>query len=797
MPTLDLSKYTEVFHEDFESITGIDRSKFPKIWGNSSDFSFTKGAVTLTSRASEGWANVGFMTSVSGGSNGWMYGLFQVTASLQAGEGVGPCIVLWPNDDVWPGPEIDLLERIDNTTGYYTVHWKGSDGKDKYSYQTFSLDLTQPHTYAVDWQPGSLTYYIDGVQLFHTTQHVPTQAEAFGVEVTAAGSKPVSSSVSMTVYDMSVSQLRLGTSPMTFAAPLTTMIPAGLGSYGTAADGETVLATAGDHSFVLSGNNQIARAVGGAANITASGNAARITTGNANDTITVSGTGSAIDAGAGINTIHDNGSGTIITLPAAGKGVDRIFGAEFTNGAVFDLRMALADVGWGGEMTNLAQYLTVRPINGGADLQVAIMLGNWTGIATLYGHGQQTMAAFLQHAILSGTSPAAAGVGPIAPGTTTPPAAPSNTAAASLVVAKSNDWTGRTASATSLRGTSSPNATITVTRNGAALGTATADVSGQWNVDLSNVTGAAHVVITSQAAAGNTAVASLSLDVLGLGTPMDGIVKIGMTSRDLGTQLRNGTTLLYGTGTGTIRLADGDFSLGTSTTPAFVARLYQSLLGRTADANGMAVWSNALGQQPPGTVTNAFINSAEYAARHGTQSDSTSIAGLYHDVLGRDGEADGMQTWIGALASGISRGDVAAAFVSSGEAQQHWADLTSQGLFAYDLDAEVVREVYKTGLGREAEAGAIGTWGNALHQGMSLTDFCTAISNSGEFQGRHAAQSDSAYVASLYQDGLGRTIDPAGGACWTGMLASGMSRGSLLMAIATSQECRQNLDWAL
>ena len=65
---------------------------------------------------------------------------------------------------------------------------------------------------------------------------------------------------------------------------------------------------------------------------------------------------------------------------------------------------------------------------------------------------------------------------------------------------------------------------------------------------------------------------------------------------------------------------------------------------------------------------------------------------------------------------------------------------------------------------------------------------------SAEFQALHGAQSDTAFIASLYQDGLGRPPDAAGARFYAGLLNSGAgSRADVLADIATSFEASVHL----
>ncbi|MBN9508373.1 MAG: family 16 glycosylhydrolase, partial [Alphaproteobacteria bacterium] len=218
--TLNLSNYSTVWKDDFGSDSSINTSLWQEIWGNSNDFRFGSGGLTLTSYASEGWKNVGIQTNdFHGPGSSYGYGLFQATFSLNSGEGAGPCILLWPATNGWPGPEIDLMEDWSDPsrqTGYATIHWAGSGNSDHYQTYSFHADMTKKTTVAMDWERGSLTFYVNGSKVFQTTSNVPKdyadggQNEAFGAEVTAAGTKAVSSSVSLHLYSMSYSTRNSG-----------------------------------------------------------------------------------------------------------------------------------------------------------------------------------------------------------------------------------------------------------------------------------------------------------------------------------------------------------------------------------------------------------------------------------------------------------------------------------------------------------------------------------------------------------------------------------------------------------
>jgi hypothetical protein len=226
--TLNIGNYIPVWYDIFASESKLNTSIFTEKWGNADDFSWA-GGLTITSYAREGWASAGFLQPDFGPTSSQGYGLYSVLFSMNANEGTGPAIVMWPANNVWPGPEIDLVEDWSDPsrqTGYATIHWKGADGSNQYQVYQFHADTTRPTQAAMDWEPGSLTFYVNGNQVFHYTgPNVPKDAadggvnEAFGAEVTQAGSNPVSSSVSLHLYDMIYSKPTVATGASTTLSP--------------------------------------------------------------------------------------------------------------------------------------------------------------------------------------------------------------------------------------------------------------------------------------------------------------------------------------------------------------------------------------------------------------------------------------------------------------------------------------------------------------------------------------------------------------------------------------------------
>jgi beta-glucanase (GH16 family) len=125
-----------------------------------------------------------------------LYGYFEARIKILDGAGFWPAFWLipqlppTPSPDVeyfWP-PEIDVLESRgqQSNMAYMNQHYSGTypvpgsklnnwsyGGGISGSYTVPSSLATGFHTYAVDWEPDRITWYIDGVERFHSTTNLP------------------------------------------------------------------------------------------------------------------------------------------------------------------------------------------------------------------------------------------------------------------------------------------------------------------------------------------------------------------------------------------------------------------------------------------------------------------------------------------------------------------------------------------------------------------------------------------------------------------------------------------------
>ena len=209
-PLPDQANWTEVFYDGFNDGT-LDASKWPIVYGGSQywnkafwwdrrDVVETNNELVVSAAILNGKWTAGGTTTMRwdlsrGDGFDFQYGRVEIRAAIDAGKGTGPAILLWPFDNTWP-PEIDLVETPDGQrrSVWFTNHWRGPNGEDWYnSVQFKSIDgtpfdtLGTPydgktwHTYTVDWLPGKLNYYIDGVKLYETPAGEPVSAMPMSV----------------------------------------------------------------------------------------------------------------------------------------------------------------------------------------------------------------------------------------------------------------------------------------------------------------------------------------------------------------------------------------------------------------------------------------------------------------------------------------------------------------------------------------------------------------------------------------------------------------------------------------
>ncbi len=105
------------------------------------------------------------------------YGWFEARMQLPRGRGLWPAFWLLPENGTWP-PEIDIMEhkgRIPDRV-WMTLHlpqpgtWRSKAIGGEWAGPDFTASI---HTFAVEWEPDSIRWYIDGVERHRVEQATP------------------------------------------------------------------------------------------------------------------------------------------------------------------------------------------------------------------------------------------------------------------------------------------------------------------------------------------------------------------------------------------------------------------------------------------------------------------------------------------------------------------------------------------------------------------------------------------------------------------------------------------------
>jgi beta-glucanase (GH16 family) len=106
------------------------------------------------------------------------YGYLQVVARLPKSTGLWSALWLGASNLKWP-PEIDLIEYFGRKTNSVAVYFHPLGSIRLSAYPSVGDLSVGWHTFAVDWTPTELRWYIDGHEVLSTLQHVPHQSMYF------------------------------------------------------------------------------------------------------------------------------------------------------------------------------------------------------------------------------------------------------------------------------------------------------------------------------------------------------------------------------------------------------------------------------------------------------------------------------------------------------------------------------------------------------------------------------------------------------------------------------------------
>lgn len=147
-------------------------------------------------------------------------------------------------------------------------------------------------------------------------------------------------------------------------------------------------------------------------------------------------------------------------------------------------------------------------------------------------------------------------------------------------------------------------------------------------------------------------------------------------------------------------------------------RLYQAAFSREPDLPGLGFQVSVMGAGVTLTkVAQGFVDSAEFSKKYGSVDNRQYANLLYRNILGREGEAAGVNYWVGRLDSGAARAEVLAEFSESNENKALVSERTRNGIAYVPYIVE--------GSGQASTIAAHGgkvSWGRAADMMILLRD---------------------------------------------------------------------------
>lgn len=219
---------------------------------------------------------------------------------------------------------------------------------------------------------------------------------------------------------------------------------------------------------------------------------------------------------------------------------------------------------------------------------------------------------------------------------------------------------------------------------------------------------------------------------------------------------------------------------------SFVERLYENVLGRNSDINGLNNWINTLQLSNAADVAKSFFNSQEFL--NANYSNGEYIEKLYQTFMDRNSDIGGYNNWLNQLQFGVSRNSILDSFAQS---QEFSTIAQNYGINAYDSNlTEIeyfVNRFYTEVLERSSDVSGLENWSSHLKNGTKTADdIAKGFFFSQEFLNKNLNNSD--FVDIVYQSLLGRNPDSVGRSHWINNLDNGMSRSDMLDGFIYSDE---------
>ena len=227
-----------------------------------------------------------------------------------------------------------------------------------------------------------------------------------------------------------------------------------------------------------------------------------------------------------------------------------------------------------------------------------------------------------------------------------------------------------------------------------------------------------------------------------------------------------------------------------------IIQLYDGVLGRLpTDAELAAAKTQALAGASMTTLAGSLLGSAAFQQAYGATSASLSDAQLVADLYATGLGRQGSPAEIAAWANAIpslGRAAVAAAIAMSGENRAQVSALLPTATLPGNAVDDIARLYYGL-LDRAPDEGGLVYW-NAVENNSTLSAVAAGILGSAEYLGANgAAETSLHFIQGLYESALGRTASNTEIDAWANALTQGATRADVAVGIADSAEARAYL----
>ncbi len=199
-----------------------------------------------------------------------------------------------------------------------------------------------------------------------------------------------------------------------------------------------------------------------------------------------------------------------------------------------------------------------------------------------------------------------------------------------------------------------------------------------------------------------------------------------------------------------------------------INRIYQDVLGRAADRNGLNTYSRRV-RQEGWTIAQVRADVA------GSAEATRAIHNVYRQVLGRNADSQGLEAYRRRLIDGANLTIIRRELANSPEARNRRGGY--DGNFSQDIN-----RVYLDVLGRAADRDGLNTYGRRMQQeGWTLSQVRADVANSAEA---------TRAIHNVYRQVLGRDADPQGLNTYRRQLVDGGNLNDIRRELANSPEAR-------